>query len=253
MAYFNPNKLVRGTKEVEAIFEASDFLGLDIIRVIGFKAGAHTTGVSGFDIPRNILNASGLGNTHTLTRGIVYLYPDGNMQKHGFVLATERNKEVLANHLSSNILSILNQKDKAEIVKVAQELGKPTERKGQVPAHVSPTKTMDNNKKIVDAKAKKLIDAEKALEAEKAKTAQLILELENSKRTESIRETSVVANQEALDVAEGKLEVATANAVQDVTNRDVEEKTLGEDGEIETEVKTLPTPKKIVKRKIVKK
>jgi len=252
MAYFNPSKLVRGTKEVEAIFEASDFLGLDIIRVIGIKSGAHTTGVSGFDIPRVVINPGGIGNTHLLTRGIVYLYPDGSMQKHGFVLDTERNREVLVNHLSSSVLTILNQKDKAEIVKLAKELGKTTERKGSVPAHVAETNAMKVNKDTVDKKNAQLDKANEALAEAEAKTKALMEELENAKRTIAIRETSVVANEEAVKEAEDRLEMTTANAKQDVTNRDIVEK-VEVDGEVKDVITTLPKPKKIVKRQVVKK
>jgi hypothetical protein len=253
MAYFNPEKLKVGTKDVEAIFEASDSLGLDIIRVVSVKAGAHVSGIGGFDIPRTIMQGNGIGASHVLTHGIVYLFPDKNLQKHGFVLATDKNKRTLATTLSANIITILNKKDRDEIIELAKELGKPTERAGYTPSHIADTNAMKTNQKVVDTKSKKLEDAESALEAEKAKTAQLMLDLENSKRTIAARELSVKANEESVEKAEAKLELSRANAVQDATILDVVEKSLDDDGEVKTEVKTLPKPKRVVKRQVVKK
>jgi len=252
MKYFNPAKLMTGTLDVESIFEASDSLGYEIIRVVGVKSGAHYTGVGGFDIPRSVVNATGIGAQHVLTHGIVYMYPDANMQKHGFVLATEKNKRALVGHLTAPVLNILNQKDKAEIVALAEEMGKPTERGGYVPANIPESNTTKKNTVAVESKSKKLEEAQEAEALAKAENAKLKLDLENSELEMKLRASKVAVAEEAKEVAEDKLEVSNKNDITKATILDIEEKVLGDDGEIKVVHNKVPKPamaKRIIKKK----
>jgi hypothetical protein len=253
MRYFDTKKLRIGAKDVESIMDASDSLGLEIIRIVGVKTGASNTGVGGFEIPREIVGSNGIGSQYTLTHGIVYMYPDQKLNKHGFVLDTEKNRRVLASHLAAPVLNILDKKDRTEIVKVAELLGKATERGGVVPAHIPQTAAIKKNEEVVEAKSKKLEESEQALLEERIKTKLLMEQLENAQRTEKIREKSVEAHQEVVDDAQAKLDASQANAQNAATNLEYEDKSLGDDGEIVVENRTAPKKAKVTKRQIVKK
>jgi hypothetical protein len=253
MKFFNPDKLTTGKEAVEAVFEASDFLGLEIIRVVGIKPGAHVSGIGGFEVPKVTINRTGIGSTHVMTHGTVYLYPDGNMQKHGFVLATEKNKRALTSHLAANVINILSKDDLEEIQALAISMGKTVERAGYTPSNVPSSKHTETNKLKLEAKSKKLEDTEKALEEQKAETARLQALLEDSQIKQKLQESVVKNSTEEVVKSEEALEVSQTNDTIKATLPEHVEKSLGEDGEVITTVKKTKKPgqaqRKISRRK----
>ena len=250
MNYFNPESLGSAKKEVEEIFQASDKLGLDIIRVVHKKSGAHVSGTGGFDVPRAVVGHNGLGATATLVRGIVYFYPDASRTKHGFVLDTDRNRRILANSLSGNIMTILNKKDKEMIIEVAKKLGKPTERVAYTPSYVPDSTLTKKTEKKLEEATSELSNVKADLEADRAEIMRLKHELDNAKASVNIKETTIENLEEDKEVVEERLEVSKANDVIDASITTLEDKQLNADGEVET-VKTEVT--KPVKRRVVKK
>ncbi len=113
---FDTSRLMGGAKEVKEIYELADTLGYNVIRISGKQYGASQSGVSGFQIGKFGYDSRGYMAGGVLDTGYVYLFPDKNKTKWGFVLDTEHNRRVLASHMAHPILDVADVKVKKEIM-----------------------------------------------------------------------------------------------------------------------------------------
>jgi hypothetical protein len=112
-----------GEQEVKDIHELADLLGVGIIRINSKKSGAAQSGVTGFEVGKFGYDPRGSVNGAITDKGYVYMFPDKNKTKWGFVLDTPHNREVLASHLAAPVLDVSDKKVKAEIIEWCIENG----------------------------------------------------------------------------------------------------------------------------------
>ena len=126
---FDTSRLTSGATEVKQVYEMADILGLEVIRVTG-KQYSHSIGkTGGFEIGKVGYDARGRQASAVMDRGNVYLYPDKNGLRWGFILDTEQNRLALIAHLSQPILDVADKKIKKELIEYCDENGintKPT-------------------------------------------------------------------------------------------------------------------------------
>ena len=164
MQYFNTDKLTVGKVEVEQIFEAGSSLGYDIIQVKHGTPAANVTGISGFEIPKTTVNRDGMGTSAKLDLGYFYMYPDAVGNRHGFLLDTEHNRNMLKAFLSKRKIIIIDQKVKEALIAEAEEEGIPVEATAPVKAYQAKSFSTKRAEETLKNKEKRLFEAEKKAE-----------------------------------------------------------------------------------------
>ena len=122
-AVHNTKKLTAGSAEVEDIYEIAEMLGLDVIKINGKKSSASVGSVSGFEVGDIGYNHLGRVDGAVTKVGHVYLYPDVNSIRWGFVLDTPKNRRVLASHIAAPVIDIVDKRIKDELIKYCDDNG----------------------------------------------------------------------------------------------------------------------------------
>ena len=192
MQYFNTDTLTVGKKTVENIFTAATSLGLDLIQVRHGKPALNVTGFSGFEIPKTSVNSDGFGTSSVIELGYFYVYPDASANRHGFLLDTEHNREMLKAYLSKNKIVIVDQRLRDELVKEAEEEGIPVKQAATVKAYQAQSFSTKKAEETLKNKEKRLFEAEQK-EAKLAEEVALLKEkLELAEKRDIARNNTTV-------------------------------------------------------------
>ena len=231
MNFFNTDKLTQGKAKVDTIFDSADRLGLDIIRVNHKKPGAHISGFSGFEVPKVTTDHSGMNFDVIVEKGMFHCYPDKMLNRHGFVLDTEHNRDMLKSYLSSNMIKVLDAKLREELINEAQEEGRQVSPIATVSQYQPSSPSTKSTKSQIASKERRA-----ANHANKEKSLQEEIEYLKEK----------LANQEAKDINKNN----TTVEYQEVNEETGEITTVVEKAEAPAEVKSKKTgPKPGTKKK----
>jgi hypothetical protein len=127
----NVRKLGANKEAVEALFDASASVGVDLIELLWNFLRPSVREVMGYEVP--IITQGGIGDFSAeistncdWVEGTTQFFPDVNNRCWGYVFNTEKNRKLLMDSLGNNWFSIADQKVKKEIVDLAEANGLPT-------------------------------------------------------------------------------------------------------------------------------
>jgi hypothetical protein len=217
-------KLAGGEKDVQKIFQNAGRKGVDVIKLIWSKRGMANASCVGFFVPvlarqdnqqRNFDRVTNVDQMVEMEYGEVIFYPDNEGIRFGYILDTEKNRNVLVNTLTTGWFTIQNERIRNEIIDVAQEKGLGTEYKKVTHEYVKKTQEVTDlekqNEKLekeleLSHKKSALLEQKQKKSAEDLALAKLDAK-DNSKPVVTDRDV-IVENKDAQDV----IELAKKNA-----------------------------------------
>jgi hypothetical protein len=224
MQFFDTNKLTQGKKKVEQVIDAAESLGLDIIKVQHTRAGAHISGFSTFEVPKTIVDSSGMGTSASLEIDYFYVYPDKNLNRHGFILDTDHNRGMLKALIRMNKLVVKDKRVMEELITEVEDAGG-----SLVPnAPVSPIQPKTNTVKKAEINVKR---KEQQIEEGLARLQKYEEQLKEREReltqaeNRVIEKTSTTAVVEEANEETGRIEETVVEAESPVKTEDKRGKT----------------------------